>query len=271
MGRASESWSDRDWDNLDVLQFKRVLHLGMHGKDVKAVKIGLKRASDSHGIVLTHHFGPAMRTNLKRFQTAAKLRADGIYGPKTHEILEPHFSAYARWLYRRQRIETVRSPFPGGWIPNRLDMGFDGTFSGHIVAPFDGIVTYTTDFNASWRGGIVQIKADKKPRGMWTDTLYFAEGLRPLVGSGVRVKMGEPIAEEAPSGWGNPYGTTADGRGQIEWGLAAHGVVGAYVNTYAIELGLGSWSAKVMVLAFAAWAKSLGLRGPTSIFSAGNA
>ena len=39
---------------------------------------------------------------------------------------------------------SLTNPFPGGWTPGRLDMGYDGTFKGQIVAPFSGTITYAS-------------------------------------------------------------------------------------------------------------------------------
>jgi hypothetical protein len=259
-----------------VIKFRQPIHSGQKGRDVKAVKDGMLRMTitDKAHMNKNNRAGPAFVENIRKVQVQHKLKVDGVYGPKTHEVIAPHFTAFDRWRYRTariRRIKSVTSPFPGGWIPNRLDMGFDGTFSGHIVAPFDGVVTYVTGYNQSWRGGIIQIKADNKPADLPTDTLYFAEGCNPLVDSGTRVKVGEVIGKEYPSGWGDVYGTTSNGEGQIEWGVAEPGVRGTYVNTYAIGLGLGSARSREMVLAFAKWAESLGLKPPTSTNSAGNA
>lgn len=259
-----------------MVRYRQLIKPGDKGRDVKAVKDGLKRMKVKGSAKLSKDdkAGRSFVGCIKTVQKAHKLKADGIYGPATHAVVAPHFSLFDNWRYRtakKRHTKTVTNPFPGGWIPNRLDMGFDGTFSGHIVAPFDGIVTYVTDYNASWRGGVIQIKAHKRPFGLPTDTLYFTEGCAPTVSAGTRVKMGQIIGKEARSGWGNPYGTTPDGSGQIEWGVAAPGIVGQYVNCYAIELGLGSWRARAMVLAFAVWAKHLGLKGPTSISAAGGA
>jgi hypothetical protein len=88
-----------------VLKFKRTLHRGMQGRDVKGVKIALAHAGYGSKLTLkTRGFGPAMFTQLKRFQKSSGLVADGIYGPTTHKTLTPHFTAYARWLYEGQKV-----------------------------------------------------------------------------------------------------------------------------------------------------------------------
>jgi Putative peptidoglycan binding domain len=55
-------------------------------------------------------------TNLKRFQKAHGLRADGVYGPATHAALMPYYDKWGRNLYgaaaphstRQQVVETAR-------------------------------------------------------------------------------------------------------------------------------------------------------------------
>lgn len=159
------------------------------------------------------------------------------------------------------------SPFPGGWVPNRLDMGYDGTFSGQIVAPCAGTVTYSSTSFSNW-GGWIELTLDQQPAGLPTSTLYFAEGVAPLVSSGKHVSAGDPIASPAVSPYGNAYGTTPNGVGQIEWGVAQNGSVGSPTNTY-VYGQCGSSSATQSVLDFAQWAESLGLAGPATTNNAG--
>jgi hypothetical protein len=90
-----------------LIPFKRFLHHGMRGRDVKAVKIALKRAGYGHGIYMSRVFGPHMAVNLRAFQKHMGLPADGIYGPSTHKKLSHHFSPYARWLYTHQKVPPV--------------------------------------------------------------------------------------------------------------------------------------------------------------------
>ena len=164
------------------------------------------------------------------------------------------------------------NPFPGGWTPNRLDMGYDGTFKGHIVAHFAGTITYAAKSFSNW-GGYIEIKADKKPAGITTSTLYFAEGVKPAVVNGVaihagqHVNVGDPIGDPAPSPYGNAYGTTANGSGQIEWGVAVDGKVGTPTNPIA-ESGISNPAQAV--LAFAQWAEqTIQLPAPSQTGNAG--
>ncbi len=162
----------------------------------------------------------------------------------------------------------LTNPFPDGWVPNRLDMGYDGTFKNKIVAPFDGTITYAGDFNG-WNGskGII-IKADKDV-GLPTRSLYFTEGVAPIVHSGQHVTAGTPIANTAPSPYGDSYGQGSSGA--IEWGVSQDGSVGSQVDTEAIALGTGSSAARQMVLDFAKWAhESLGVAPPSETGNAGS-
>lgn len=92
------------------LKFKRTLHRGMKGRDVKGVKIALAHAGYGANLaVKTRAFGPTMVRRLKEFQRASHLTVDGIYGPTTHKALTPNFTPYARWLYNGQKVP----PAPG--------------------------------------------------------------------------------------------------------------------------------------------------------------
>lgn len=164
---------------------------------------------------------------------------------------------------------SYQNPFPGGWIPNRLDMGYDGTFKDKIVAPFSGTITYSGVFNG-WKGSLgLIIKADSAT-GLPTKSLFFTEGVKPIVKTGQHVDAGTQIAVPTPSPYGNSYGTTADGSGQIEWGVSEDGPVGSQVDTYAIQLGVCSAAAKSMVLNFAKWAENtLNVAPPAQTSNAG--
>jgi hypothetical protein len=159
------------------------------------------------------------------------------------------------------------NPFPGGWIPNRLDMGYDGTFKGQIVAPFSGNITYTSNSFSNW-GGWLEIKADSKPSGLPTSTLYFAEGIKPIVKSG-HVNAGEAIATGAPSPYGDAYATNPSGIGEIEWGVALNGPNGSPTNAY-VYGKCGSAGARASVLSFSRWAQqTLKVAPPSQTSNAG--
>lgn len=91
-----------------LLPFKRTLHHGMKGRDVKGVKIALAHAGFGTKLAWrTRTFGPTMVKRLKDFQKASHLTVDGIYGPTTHKALTPDFTPYARWLYNGQKVPPV--------------------------------------------------------------------------------------------------------------------------------------------------------------------
>jgi Transglycosylase SLT domain len=160
------------------------------------------------------------------------------------------------------------NPFPLGWVPNRLDMGYDGTFTGAILAPFAGTITYAARSFSNW-GGYVELKADKPIPGLPSDTLYFAEGLAPSVKTGEHVGAGQLIAVPAHSPYGDAYNTTTGGAGQIEWGLASPGLVGSPTNPL-VETGISHPAA--VVIGFAIWVvKNLDLAPPSQVSNAGYA
>jgi len=156
------------------------------------------------------------------------------------------------------------NPFPDGWRPGRLDMGYDGTFTNRIVAPFDGLITYAAQRFSNWGGFIVlQSPTDI---GLPTKTLYFAEGLVPTVHTNQSVKAGQTIARAAPSVQG--------GAGSIEWGVANEAHALGPVDPYGKSLG-GSTTAtaasRKMVLVFSSWCQiNLGLPAPATTGDAGH-
>lgn len=156
----------------------------------------------------------------------------------------------------------IVDPFPGGWTPNRLDMGYDGTFHGQIVSPYDGIVQYAGGTNG-WNGSyMVVVKANSNVGLPNSQSLYFTEGVKPIVKSGATVTAGTPIADAYPSPYGDAYATTPNGLGQIEWGVADSGApTGQQPNAEAVVLGfkgncMPSAVSRAMDLAFYKWAQT---------------
>lgn len=175
------------------------------------------------------------------------------------------------------------NPFPGGWIPNRLDMGYDGTFTGKIVAPFAGTVTYAGLYTG-WAGSYaVQLEANAdvglpSVAGIAsTKSLYFTEGVMPIVKSGQKVTAGTPIADAFPSPYGDAYATTPNGAGQIEWGVsqdlsasAFQGKAWVQEDTYSVLVGNCTTKSQQMVLNFSQWAQTkLHVSAPSQTFHAG--
>lgn len=62
--------------------------------------------------------GHAAVESLKRFQQAHGLKPDGIYGPKTHALLLPFFTPYARLLYRGAKTRSHSLQVPA--LPKRI-------------------------------------------------------------------------------------------------------------------------------------------------------
>jgi biotin carboxyl carrier protein len=157
-------------------------------------------------------------------------------------------------------------PFPNGWQPGRLDMGYDGTFTHQIVAPFEGTILYATRSFSNW-GGYMNLQAPKSV-GLPTRTLYFAEGLFPTVHAGQHVKAGQQIA------LAGTIGAQAGVPGNIEWGVADEGSGLGECEPYGTQLG-GSTSAsaasRAMVLNFSKWVQSkLNVAGPATTGDAGH-
>lgn len=158
-------------------------------------------------------------------------------------------------------VGGLANPFPGGWQPNRLDAGYDGTFTGQLVSPVSGVVTYASSAFSNW-GGYLQVKSDAS-FGQPSQTLYFAEGLTPTVQAGQHVSAGDPIANPSPN---VKYNGVV---GNIEWGLAQNATT---VGTPTDPLAYAVNGPAAMVIAFAHWAESsLGLAPPTQTSHAGYA
>jgi murein DD-endopeptidase MepM/ murein hydrolase activator NlpD len=157
----------------------------------------------------------------------------------------------------------LANPFPHGWTPGRLDLGYDGTFTGSLVSPVSGVVTYAANSFSNW-GGWVQVKADAPIPGLPSDTFYFAEGLAPTVKTGQRVTAGQQIAVPSAAG-GASQGV---GPGTIEWGLSQPGSVGSPTD----PLASTSSNPATLVIDFAHWVeKQLGLPAPSQTSHAGYA
>ena len=160
------------------------------------------------------------------------------------------------------------NPFPDGWVPTRLDMGYDGTFTNKIVSPMNGTVQYAGG-TTGWQGSLmVVIKAPCNVGLPNSQSLYFTEGIKPTVKSGQAVKAGDTIATAVS----NPYNNIV---GNIEWGVADDKAKqGVQPNTEALVLGINgtcspSAASKKMVLDFYAWAEKITKGKTTSETCAG--
>lgn len=154
----------------------------------------------------------------------------------------------------------MTNPFPQGWKPERLDMGYDGQFNGQAVAPLAGTILFSGNFS-NW-GGWIELQADESPQqlGLPSNVFYFSENIKGIVPQGAHVMPGQPIGIAAiNSQWHEPAGG-------IEWGLAHPGPIGTPVNV----LGVGTPNAKQMVIQFANWSvQNLHIAPPASTDHAG--
>jgi hypothetical protein len=156
---------------------------------------------------------------------------------------------------------ATTNPFPGGWVPSRADMGYDGTFTGNLVAPASGTITYASRSFSNW-GGYLQLKLDNAIPGLASQTLYFAEGLFPTVKAGQHVAAGQAIATAGT------VGAQAGVPGNIEWGLAVNPTsIGTPTNPVA-ESGISNPAG--VVRQFLSWAENtLGVKPPNSTTTIG--
>lgn len=94
--------------------FRQVIRAGQSGLDVLAVKRTVKRmkAQDSEGIVINRKAGSVLIHVFRAIQHNHGLTPDGVYGPKLHAIIAPHFKAYERLLYRTAKIRKLPPPPP---------------------------------------------------------------------------------------------------------------------------------------------------------------
>ena len=202
---------------------------------------------------------------------AAVLIDAGIKGASIRDVITGHATTHpldvagatgaGQGATTQTAFGPAASPFPGGWKPSRADMGYDGTFTGSLVAPVSGTITYAANSFSNW-GGYLQLKADTG-FGLDSQTLYFAEGLSPTVKVGQHVNVGDQIATPAASPWNGILGN-------IEWGMAADPQsVGTPTNPLAET---GTVNPKSTVYKFLNWAETvLGLPQPTDLSGAGYA
>jgi hypothetical protein len=162
----------------------------------------------------------------------------------------------------------LTNPFPGGWVPNRLDMGYDGTFKSQIVSPCGGTMLYSYpdtghDANGGWNGAYFVVQCSQTISGLPSNAFYFAEGVSPTVPQGQPVTAGQQIGVPGWTGFG-------EGPGGIEWGLANPATPR---ETWAAHLGDSCSSgspSQTFVLSFAKWVEqNLSVAPPLSTDNAG--
>ncbi len=69
------------------MDIKRILKKGSKGEDVKSLQ-GLLNAFGNYGLAQSGQFDEATESAVKAFQTAKKLVADGVFGPKSNAALQ---------------------------------------------------------------------------------------------------------------------------------------------------------------------------------------
>lgn len=170
------------------------------------------------------------------------------------------------------------NPFPNGWSPGRLDMGYDGHFQTQIVSPCDGTMVYVDadashGYNGGWEGAFIAVKCSQDT-GLPSSVFYFAEGLSPTVTQGQTVTAGQQIAVPGWTGY-------TEGPGGIEWGLADPSnpatvtLAESGTNGYSVagcdpSKEATSGPSTPMVLGFAKWVQqNLGVAAPASPDHAG--
>lgn len=166
------------------------------------------------------------------------------------------------------------NPFPDGWTPGRLDMGYDGTFKNRIVSPCSGTMAYVNpddnhDYNGGWNGAWFAVKCDQSIPGFASNIFYFTEGVYPTVTQGQTVSAGQQIGKPGWTGY-------QEGPGGIEWGLADPDALSNEL-TLASKLGAqqcdkggATAQSKAMVLSFAQWVhQNLNVAKPASTNDAG--
>ncbi len=83
---------------MSSVPFKRELHKGMHGQDVRALQRALHKA-DCRDHPATADFGRATRRQVIRFQRHAGIsRNRGIVKQRTWDALQPYFDGYDSYL-----------------------------------------------------------------------------------------------------------------------------------------------------------------------------
>jgi hypothetical protein len=80
------------------MALKRPIARGDKGPDVLAVKRALKKAGYGKYLVMNRSFGSGLDRQLRKFQKAHDLPADGVYGDKTHAKLRYAFDFFGLQL-----------------------------------------------------------------------------------------------------------------------------------------------------------------------------
>lgn len=189
------------------IPFGRVISLGTVGRDVQGVKRALGRWEGTNSPPLgTRTFGTTAVTRLKKFQRAQNLVADGVYGPRTHDRLEPSYDAYAFLLYTGSPPHPApgRLQLPTLFRPTHQTSGLPGFPAIDVFAPAgtvalspaDGTVTRLSGHDPALGG---------QPGGPYGWSIYL--GPYYLTHFGTRtVTVGQAVRR------GQPLGTVCDAK-----------------------------------------------------------
>ncbi len=118
--------------------FGRVVKLGSRGRDVQGVRRAERRwektLDPALGLPL---FGPTDALRTRRFQKAQGLTVDGVYGPCTHDALEPFFDSYAFLLYtgKPPHPPVATLQLPVAFVPTHQTAGLPGYPAKDFFAP----------------------------------------------------------------------------------------------------------------------------------------
>lgn len=125
---------------MTVVPFRDVLRLGSKGTQPVAVKRGLYRAGFHEGwdglgdeAIAAESLGAVAVQNLRTFQTYHGLKADGVYGEASHNILRGSFDDYATRLYLAPANPTLQ--LPATFTPTHQTEGLDGYPAIDVFAP----------------------------------------------------------------------------------------------------------------------------------------
>jgi hypothetical protein len=106
-----------------VVPLKRNIHLGTVGDDAFAVKRALATAGlRKWGDWGTHPkiFGRQAVRELKHFQRAHGLKADGVYGPATHHVMKKYFDSWGAYLMGQVKVIPTSSKKRAGIVAAAL-------------------------------------------------------------------------------------------------------------------------------------------------------
>lgn len=176
-----------------MVKFRQPILPHDKGRDVLATKRGM-HAMGYRGLSVDRTAGKEWEHAIRVIQHKHNLEVDGIYGPKTHEIIAPHFDGFARWLYEHARIRKRNpyvNPFSSAYVEvGRIDAGVDYHGRGPIDAIGDAYIEGLG--GGGWPGG-EYILYRLTSGGMAGKYIYVAEGVTPTVRAGQRVKAGATI------------------------------------------------------------------------------